>query len=79
MPGHQAYLDFAIEVGAELPSRARETAAGRAAGEHAPTGSGCLVRTSPGGSPGIGPWSTRPALADLALVRINQNTGIQYP
>ena len=52
MPGHQAYLDFAIEVGAELPSRARETAVGRAAGEHAPTGSGCLVRTSPGRSPG---------------------------
>ena len=27
MPGHQAYLDFAVEVGAELPARARETAA----------------------------------------------------
>jgi hypothetical protein len=22
MPGHQAYLDFAVKVGAELPSRA---------------------------------------------------------
>jgi hypothetical protein len=30
MPGRQAYLDFAIEVGAELPSRAREMAAERA-------------------------------------------------
>lgn len=29
MPGRQAYLDFAIEVGAELPSRAREIAAER--------------------------------------------------
>jgi hypothetical protein len=27
MPGRQAYLDFAVEVGAELPSRAREIAA----------------------------------------------------
>jgi hypothetical protein len=30
LPGHQAYLDFAVEVGAELPSRAREIAAERA-------------------------------------------------
>ena len=30
MPGRQAYLDFAVEVGAELPSRGREIAAGRA-------------------------------------------------
>ena len=30
MPGHQAYLDFAVEVGAELPTRAREIAAERA-------------------------------------------------
>ena len=30
MPGHQEYLDFALEVGAELPSRAREIAAERA-------------------------------------------------
>jgi hypothetical protein len=30
MPGHQAYLDFAVEIGAELPSRAREIAAERA-------------------------------------------------
>ena len=30
MPGHQAYLDFAVKVGAELPSRAREIAAERA-------------------------------------------------
>ena len=30
MPGRQAYLDFAVEVGAELPSRAREIAAERA-------------------------------------------------
>jgi len=30
LPGHQAYLDFAAEVGAELPSRAREMAAERA-------------------------------------------------
>jgi len=29
LPGHQAYLDFALEVGAELPSRAREIAAER--------------------------------------------------
>jgi hypothetical protein len=29
LPGHQAYLDFAAEVGAELPSRAREIAAER--------------------------------------------------
>jgi hypothetical protein len=29
-PGHQAYLDFAVEVGAELPSRAREILAERA-------------------------------------------------
>jgi hypothetical protein len=29
LPGHQSYLDFAIEVGAELPSRAREIAAER--------------------------------------------------
>jgi hypothetical protein len=27
MPGRQAYLDFAVDVGAELPSRAREIAA----------------------------------------------------
>jgi hypothetical protein len=27
MPGRQAYLDFAVKVGAELPSRAREIAA----------------------------------------------------
>ena len=26
LPGRQAYLDFAVQVGAELPSRARETA-----------------------------------------------------
>ena len=32
MPGRQAYLDFAVKVGAELPSRAREIAA-----EHART------------------------------------------
>jgi len=30
MPGRQAYLDFAVEVGAELPSRASEIAAERA-------------------------------------------------
>ena len=30
MPGRQAYLDFAVKVGAELPSRAREMAAERA-------------------------------------------------
>ena len=30
LPGHQAYLDFAVEVGAELPPRAREIAAERA-------------------------------------------------
>jgi len=30
MPGRQAYQDFAVEVGAELPSRAREIAAERA-------------------------------------------------
>jgi hypothetical protein len=30
MPGRQAYLDFAVEVGTELPSRAREIAAERA-------------------------------------------------
>jgi hypothetical protein len=30
LPGHQAYLDFAIEVGAELPSRAREMPDSRA-------------------------------------------------
>ncbi len=30
MPGRQAYLDFAVEVGAELPARAREIAAERA-------------------------------------------------
>ena len=30
LPGHQAYLDFAVRVGAELPSRAREIAAERA-------------------------------------------------
>ena len=30
MPGHPAYLDFAVEVGAELPPRAREIAAERA-------------------------------------------------
>jgi hypothetical protein len=29
LPGHQGYLDFALEVGAELPSRAREIAAER--------------------------------------------------
>ena len=29
LPGHQEYLDFALEVGAELPSRAREIAAER--------------------------------------------------
>ena len=29
MPGRQAYLDFAVKVGAELPSRAREIAADR--------------------------------------------------
>jgi hypothetical protein len=29
LPGHQTYLDFAAEVGAELPSRAREIAAER--------------------------------------------------
>ncbi len=38
MPGHQAYLDFAVEVGADLPSRAREIAAERArAARHAGT------------------------------------------
>jgi hypothetical protein len=30
LPGRQAYLDFAVKVGAELPSRAREIAAERA-------------------------------------------------
>ena len=30
MPGRQACLDFAVKVGAELPSRAREIAAERA-------------------------------------------------
>ena len=30
LPGRQAYLEFAVEVGAELPSRAREVAAERA-------------------------------------------------
>jgi hypothetical protein len=30
LPGHQAYLDFAVKVGSELPSRAREIAAERA-------------------------------------------------
>jgi hypothetical protein len=30
MPGRQAYLDFAVQVGAELPSRARKVAAERA-------------------------------------------------
>jgi hypothetical protein len=30
LPGHQAYLDFAAELGAKLPSRAREIAAERA-------------------------------------------------
>src|SRR6266568_5010697 len=30
MPGHQAYLDFAVKVGAELPARAGEIAAERA-------------------------------------------------
>jgi hypothetical protein len=30
MPGRQAYLDFAVKVGAELPSPAREIAAERA-------------------------------------------------
>jgi len=30
LPGHQAYLDFAVEIGAELPPRAREIAAERA-------------------------------------------------
>jgi hypothetical protein len=29
MPGRQAYLDFAVKVGAELPSRARKIAAER--------------------------------------------------
>jgi len=29
LPGHQEYLDFAVDVGAELPSRAREIAAER--------------------------------------------------
>jgi hypothetical protein len=29
LPGHQAYLDFAVQVGAELPRRAREIAAER--------------------------------------------------
>jgi hypothetical protein len=33
LPGHQAYLEFAVEVGAELPSRAREIAAERARAE----------------------------------------------
>jgi hypothetical protein len=31
LPGHQGYLDFAVEVGAELPSRARELLSERAA------------------------------------------------
>jgi hypothetical protein len=30
MPGRQTYLDFAVKVGAELPSRAGEIAAERA-------------------------------------------------
>jgi hypothetical protein len=30
LPGHQDYLDFAIEVGADLPPHAREIAAERA-------------------------------------------------
>jgi hypothetical protein len=30
MPGRQAYLDFAVKAGAELPPRAREIAAERA-------------------------------------------------
>jgi hypothetical protein len=30
MPGRQAYLDFAVKVSAELPTRAREIAAERA-------------------------------------------------
>jgi hypothetical protein len=30
MPGRQEYLDFAVKVGAELPSRAREISAERA-------------------------------------------------
>jgi hypothetical protein len=30
MPGRQAYLDFAVKVGAELPSRAREMPDSRA-------------------------------------------------
>src|SRR6266567_3832117 len=30
MPGHQAYLDFAVKVGAELPARAGDIAAERA-------------------------------------------------
>jgi hypothetical protein len=30
MPGRQAYLDFAVKAGAELPSRAREISAERA-------------------------------------------------
>ena len=29
MPGRQAYLDFAVKAGAELPSRAREVSAER--------------------------------------------------
>lgn len=38
MPGRQAYLDFAVKVGAELPSRAREIAAERArAAKYSPT------------------------------------------
>jgi len=30
LPGHQGYLDFAVEVGAELPPRARELLSERA-------------------------------------------------
>jgi hypothetical protein len=30
MPGRQAYLDFAVEIGADLPARARQIAAERA-------------------------------------------------
>jgi hypothetical protein len=30
LPGRQAYLDFAVKVGAELPSRAREMPDSRA-------------------------------------------------
>jgi hypothetical protein len=36
LPGHQGYLDFAVDVGAELPPRAREVLAERAILGHAP-------------------------------------------